>query len=94
MLQADEPADLVVATGHAHTVREFAEAAFSAAGLKLDRYLVLDSELSRAKGQVETSSAMRRLLAPRWDGRPPRRSTSWCDRWSKPISPHSPAGRR
>jgi GDPmannose 4,6-dehydratase len=52
MLQADEPADFVVATGRSHTVREFAEAAFSAAGLDLDRYLVLDSTLSRPKGQV------------------------------------------
>jgi GDPmannose 4,6-dehydratase len=52
MLQEDEPADFVVATGKAHTVREFAEAAFSAAGLDLERHLTLDPALSRAKGQV------------------------------------------
>jgi GDPmannose 4,6-dehydratase len=52
MLQADEPADFVVATGNARTVREFAEVAFSAAGLDLERHLDLDSALIRAKGQV------------------------------------------
>jgi GDPmannose 4,6-dehydratase len=52
MLQADEPADFVVATGNAHTVREFAEVAFSAAGLDLERHLTLDPALGRAKGQV------------------------------------------
>ena len=52
MLQADEPADFVVATGQAHTVREFAEVAFSAAGLDLERHLEVDSALIRAKGQV------------------------------------------
>ena len=52
MLQADEPADFVVATGTAHTVREFAEVAFSAAGLDLERHLDVDSALIRAKGQV------------------------------------------
>jgi GDPmannose 4,6-dehydratase len=52
MLQADEPADFVVATGETHTVREFAEVAFSAVGVDLERHLVLDSSLSRTKGQV------------------------------------------
>lgn len=52
MLQANEPADFVVATGQTHTVREFADAAFSAAGLVLDRHLIHDSALTRPKGQV------------------------------------------
>lgn len=52
MLQADEPADFVVATGETHTVREFAEVAFSAVSVDLERHLVLDSSLSRTKGQV------------------------------------------
>jgi len=52
MLQADAPTDFVVATGRAHTVRQFAQVAFQAAGLELDRHLVLDSSLSRARGQV------------------------------------------
>jgi GDPmannose 4,6-dehydratase len=52
MLQAEEPADFVVATGRQHTVRQFAEEAFRAAGLELERHLVLDASLSRAGGQV------------------------------------------
>jgi GDPmannose 4,6-dehydratase len=52
MLQADAPADFVVATGRAHSVRQFAEVAFRAAGLELERHLVLDPSLSRAGGQV------------------------------------------
>jgi GDPmannose 4,6-dehydratase len=52
MLQADAPADFVVATGRAHTVRQFAETAFQAAGLELERHLVLDPSLGRARGQV------------------------------------------
>jgi GDPmannose 4,6-dehydratase len=52
MLQADAPADFVVATGQTHTVRQFADAAFRAAGLELERHLVLDPSLGRATGQV------------------------------------------
>ena len=52
MLQLDEPADYVVATGEGRTVRQFAEAAFSAAGLDLERHLSVDPALRRDKGQV------------------------------------------
>jgi GDPmannose 4,6-dehydratase len=52
MLQADAPGDYVVATGEARTVRQFAEVAFTAAGLDLDRHLSVDPALKRAKGQV------------------------------------------
>jgi GDPmannose 4,6-dehydratase len=66
MLQADEPADFVVATGRAYTVRQFAEEAFRAAGLELERHLVLDPSLTRAKGQVADlvgdASAVRNAL--------------------------------
>jgi len=66
MLQADEPADHVIATGQAHTVRAFAEIAFSNVGLELDRHLSLDSTLSRTRGQVanligDASAARARL---------------------------------
>jgi len=47
MLQADRPDDYVVATGVAHTVREFCEAAFSYVGLDWGRYVVVDPELFR-----------------------------------------------
>ena len=36
ILQADEPDDYVVATGRAHSVREFVEAAFSRAGMRIE----------------------------------------------------------
>jgi GDPmannose 4,6-dehydratase len=36
MLQADEPDDFVIATGEAHSVREFVEAAFSHAGMRIE----------------------------------------------------------
>lgn len=66
MLQADEPADHVIATGHGHTVRAFAETAFSLVGLDLDRHLGVDPTLSRPKGQVanligDASAARARL---------------------------------
>jgi GDPmannose 4,6-dehydratase len=47
MLQQDEPDDYVIATGEQHTVREFAEAAFSHAGLDYRNHVVLDPELLR-----------------------------------------------
>jgi GDPmannose 4,6-dehydratase len=47
MLQQDEPDDYVVATGEQHTVREFAEAAFSYAGLDYRKHVVLDPQLLR-----------------------------------------------
>ena len=47
MLQQDEPDDYVIATGEQHTVREFAEAAFSHAGLDYRNHVVFDSQLIR-----------------------------------------------
>jgi len=47
MLQRPEPSDYVVATGVAHSVREFADIAFRAAGLKADDHIKLDSSLLR-----------------------------------------------
>ena len=42
MLQADQPTDYVVATGETHSVREFCEAAFDAAGLRWEDHVVVD----------------------------------------------------
>ena len=66
MLKADEPSDYVIATGQAHTVRGFAETAFSHVGLDLERHLSVDPTLGRAKGQVanligDASAARERL---------------------------------
>ena len=47
MLQQAEPDDYVVATGECHSVREFAELAFSYAGLDYTKYVTEDKELYR-----------------------------------------------
>lgn len=47
MLQKPEPDDYVVATGEAHSVREFAELAFQFAGMDYNHYVVSDPELYR-----------------------------------------------
>lgn len=47
MLQEPEPDDYVIATGETHSVREFAELAFSVAGLDYRDYVVADPALFR-----------------------------------------------
>jgi GDPmannose 4,6-dehydratase len=47
MLQQDEPADYVVATGEAHSVRDFAEIAFEHVGLDLEKHVVVDPRFLR-----------------------------------------------
>src|SRR3954463_15035750 len=47
MLQADEPDDFVIATGEAHSVREFLEAAFSYAGLDWEEHWDIDPAFFR-----------------------------------------------
>ncbi|MET7464079.1 GDP-mannose 4,6-dehydratase [Nonomuraea sp. NPDC005501] len=47
MLQAGVPEDYVIGTGHMKSVRELAEAAFAAAGLDWERYVVTDQALHR-----------------------------------------------
>lgn len=47
MLQADEPGDYVVATGEAHTVREFAELAFARVGLNYEDHVEIDPRFYR-----------------------------------------------
>jgi GDPmannose 4,6-dehydratase len=47
MLQADEPADYVVATGETHAVREFLDLAFAHAGLEPDNHVALDERYLR-----------------------------------------------
>ena len=47
MLQADEPEDYVIATGQTHTVREFAQLAFSHVGLDWEKYVKVDSNYFR-----------------------------------------------
>ena len=47
MLQQDRPDDYVVASGQNHSVREFAEKAFSAVGLDYQDYVVVDERFHR-----------------------------------------------
>lgn len=46
-LQQREPSDYIFATGEAHSVREFAEEAFSVAGLNVEGHLRIDQSLLR-----------------------------------------------
>jgi GDPmannose 4,6-dehydratase len=47
MLQQPSPGDFVIATGEAHSVREFAEEAFTQVGLKWDDYVRTDPSFFR-----------------------------------------------
>jgi len=47
MLQAEEPADYVVATGTAYTVRDFVQIAFDHAGLDWEKYVKFDERYLR-----------------------------------------------
>lgn len=47
MLQQDKPDDYVICTGETHSVREFAECAFSQVGLDYRDYVVVDQQFYR-----------------------------------------------
>jgi GDPmannose 4,6-dehydratase len=47
MLQQDKPDDYVIATGETHTVEEFLHEVFAAAGLDVQKHLVIDERLKR-----------------------------------------------
>ncbi|MDV2079927.1 GDP-mannose 4,6-dehydratase [Marinobacter xestospongiae] len=47
MLQQDEADDFVIATGHTTTVRDMCRIAFDAAGLEMDKHLVIDPAFFR-----------------------------------------------
>jgi len=47
MLQQDSPDDYVVATGEAHTVKEFLEEVFEYVGLSIKKHVVIDERLFR-----------------------------------------------
>jgi GDPmannose 4,6-dehydratase len=47
MLQQDEPGDYVVASGEAHSVREFCEIAFNHVGLNWEDHVVIDQRFFR-----------------------------------------------
>ena len=47
MVQQDNPDDYVIATGEAHTVKEFLEEVFEYAGLSIKKHVVIDERLFR-----------------------------------------------
>jgi GDPmannose 4,6-dehydratase len=47
MLQQPEPCDYVIATGHSHSLREFVDCAFRAAGVDAGEHVRVDPSLSR-----------------------------------------------
>ena len=47
MLQQEKPDDFLIATGEAHSVREFVELAFATAGLDAAKYVKVDSAMMR-----------------------------------------------
>jgi len=47
ILQQDQPDDFVIATGEAHTVREWLDTAFELAGLRADDHVTIDAGLLR-----------------------------------------------
>lgn len=77
MLQAEEPKDLVIATGESHTVREFVENAFSHAGLDWEAHVEIDPEYFRPRRSTTYAETPGRPGGS-WDGRRGRSSTSWC----------------
>jgi GDPmannose 4,6-dehydratase len=66
MLQADEARDYVIATGEAHSVREFVEVAFGALDLDWERHVRFDPAFQRTRAEVanlvgDSSAARSRL---------------------------------
>jgi GDPmannose 4,6-dehydratase len=47
MLQQDQPDDYVIATGEAHSVREFLDLAFRYVGLDYKEYVIIDPRFVR-----------------------------------------------
>ena len=47
MLQQEEPEDFVIATGETHSVQEFVEKTFAAAGLDWEEYVEISEEFYR-----------------------------------------------
>ena len=47
LLQCDRPTDLVIASGHKHSLREFVETTFAHVGLEWNRHVIFDERLVR-----------------------------------------------
>jgi GDPmannose 4,6-dehydratase len=67
MLQPDQPSDYVVATGQAHSVQEFCEAAFAHVGLNASDHVTIDPQLVRpAEVDVLVGDARRANTELQW----------------------------
>lgn len=53
IMQQEKPDDFILATGEAHTSREFLEIAFKASGLDMDKHLVINDKLKRKSEVAE-----------------------------------------
>ena len=70
MLQQDQPVDFVIASGEAHTVREFAQAAFARMDLDWERYVEIDPSYYRpAEVDVLRGDASKAREALGWESR-------------------------
>jgi len=70
MLQQPEPGDYVIATGEAHSVREFCEIAFAEADLDYRDYVVMDERLYRpAEVDLLIGDSSKARLAFGWEPR-------------------------
>jgi GDPmannose 4,6-dehydratase len=68
MLQQSDPDDYVIATGESHSILEFVEAAFGAADMDWEKYVVTDEALFRPAEVNELlgdASKARRIL--KWE---------------------------
>jgi GDPmannose 4,6-dehydratase len=72
IVMAEEPGDYVLATGVAHSVGDFCEAAFGVVGLDYRRHVVLDPEYARPLDILET----------RGDATKARRALGWVPKTS------------
>ena len=63
MLHQDIPADFIVATGVANSLRDFVDAAFAAVGLNSSDHLQADSSLLRPSGMKYSAMDPTRIYA-------------------------------
>jgi GDPmannose 4,6-dehydratase len=75
MVGQDQPDDYVICTGETHSVREFAEAAFAAAGLDYRDHVVVDQQLHRpAEVELLVGNAEKAKARLGWRSRTPFQS--------------------
>ena len=66
MLQTDQPQDFVIATGEAHSVKEFARLAFMLVGLDIQDHLEIEPQLLSTQSFVRIGDSARLKMATGW----------------------------